>query len=76
MEKGVIDNSTYRLAINEDLAEKPFPLPQIAPHLLARAIDEHGEGKIYHSTIKKNIQLKADELLNKHISSLSPNQLQ
>ena len=75
MEKGVIDGSTYELAIKENLPEKPFPLPQIASHLLARAIDEHGEGKIYHSTIKKNIQLKADELLNKHISSLSPNQI-
>lgn len=71
----VIDASTYSLALKEEIPPKPFPLPQTAPHLIARAIDEHGEGKIYHSTILRNIQLKADELLNKQISSLSANQI-
>jgi penicillin-binding protein 1C len=75
LDKKIIDESTYSLSIQEQLPPAPYPIPQLAPHLLNRAIKENGAGKIYRSTLNKNIQLQADELLNRHIQNLSANQI-
>ncbi len=74
-DKKIIDESTYQLSLVEGLPEKPFPLPQITPHLLNRCITEHGSSKLYHSTIQKNLQLQVDAIINKHIQSLSANDI-
>jgi penicillin-binding protein 1C len=74
-DKKIIDESTYNLSLKEELPEKPFPLPQIAPHLLTRSIQEHGAGEIFRSTIKKNLQESATDLLNKHVQTTSTNQI-
>lgn len=71
----IIDKSTYELSLREELPGKPYPLPQIAPHLLSRAIQEHGKGNVYKSTINFNLQLLCDQLLNKHVQSVSSNQI-
>lgn len=73
--KKIIDQSTYRLSIQESLPDKPYPIPQITPHLLSRIISEQDAGNLYRTTINKNIQIQADELLNKHIQRLSLNQI-
>ncbi|MCE3260253.1 MAG: pbpC, partial [Bacteroidetes bacterium] len=73
--KKIIDESTYKLALQEQLPEKPYPIPQIAPHLLTRVIHDKGPGKLYRSTINMNLQLQADQLLNKHIAAISSNQI-
>ncbi|MEZ5043073.1 MAG: penicillin-binding protein 1C [Saprospiraceae bacterium] len=39
-ERGQIDKLTYELALEEELPDKPHPLPQLAPHLLDRAYAE------------------------------------
>lgn len=74
-EKKVIDLSTYNLSLQEQLPEKPYPLPQLAPHLLAKAIEENGKGKLFKSTINSNLQILTDQLLNKHIQTISANQI-
>lgn len=74
-EKKVIDESTYQLSLAESLPNKPYPLPQLAPHLLSRCISEHGSSKLYHSTIHKSIQTQVDAILNKHIQNLSINEI-
>jgi penicillin-binding protein 1C len=71
----IIDESVYKLSLQEDLPQKAFAIPQFAPHLLARTIEENGKGKIYHSTIDKDLQLRCAELLNDHIQQLSSNQI-
>lgn len=73
--KNTLDASTYALAIAEPLPSKSFPIPQIAPHLLARCINEHGTSKAYQSTLDKNLQIRVADLLNKHVQSLSGNQI-
>lgn len=73
--KKVIDESTYQLSLQEQLPQKPFPLPQFAPHLLARAIQENGAGKLFKSTINSNLQILTDQLLNKHVQTISSNQI-
>jgi penicillin-binding protein 1C len=74
-EKEIIDASTYELSLQEQLPQKPYPIPQISPHLLARAIHEHGAGKLFKSSIQKNLQLRVGEILNKHVQNLSANQI-
>lgn len=73
--KKIIDNSTYQLSLQEQLPNKPFPIPQIASHLLSRCISENGSAKLFNSTINKNLQLQVNDLLNKHIQNLSANQI-
>jgi penicillin-binding protein 1C len=74
-EKKIIDKSTYDLSIQEQLPQKPYPIPQLTTHLLARTIKENGSGKLFKSTVNKDLQLQVDELLNKHIQNLSANQI-
>lgn len=69
----VIDQSTYNLSLQETIPEKPFTIPQYSPHLLARAASENGSGKIYFSTLNKNLQQQINAALNNHIQTLSSN---
>jgi len=69
----VIDQSTYNLSLEETIPEKPFTIPQYSPHLLARAASENGSGKIYFSTLNKNLQQQINAALNNHIQTLSSN---
>lgn len=75
VDKKIIDESTYQLSLAEGLPDKPFPLPQITPHLLNRCITDYGTSKIYHSTIRKGLQTQVDAIINKHIQSLSANDI-
>ncbi|MDP1803185.1 MAG: penicillin-binding protein 1C [Bacteroidota bacterium] len=74
-DKNIIDLSTYKLSIEEPLPKKPYPIPQLAPHLLSRFIAEQGASKIIYSTINKNLQTQVTELLNKRVQNLSSNQI-
>ncbi|MDR1720763.1 MAG: penicillin-binding protein 1C [Dysgonamonadaceae bacterium] len=63
-EQGVIDESTFSLALTEPLPEKPLPLPQIAPHLVSHFFQYHnGENCI--STIDKRLQIQAEQILER-----------
>lgn len=73
--KKLIDKNTYQLALQEAIPEKPHQLPQLAPHLLQRIISENKQGKIYHTTVEKNIQLNTIHLLNKHLEQHKSNQI-
>lgn len=75
LKKNIIDHSTYMLSLQEELPLKPCPLPQLAPHLLARAIQEHGAGKLFKSTLNSDLQIHVNQLLNKHIQTISSNQI-
>jgi len=75
LQKNCIDSATYRLSVLEPLPQKPYPIPRIAPHLLARCVIQHGTSQVYVSTVQKNLQMRVDEALNKHIQSLQANQI-
>ena len=74
-DKNIIDQSTYQLSIKEPLPNKPYPIPQLAPHLLNHCISEKGSSKTFRSTINKNLQIQVNELLNKQVQNLSANQI-
>ncbi|HWY09721.1 MAG TPA: penicillin-binding protein 1C [Bacteroidia bacterium] len=74
-DKKIIDEPTYKLSLEEPLPDKPFPIPQLANHLLNRCINEKGGQQIFRSTINKNLQVQVSEQLNKHTKNLSSNQI-
>lgn len=62
---GIIDNTTLDLAQSEPLPDAPIPLPQIAPHLLARAAKTHPDHKI-QTTLDAHLQQQANEIAAQH----------
>lgn len=68
----IIDSLTYELSIAEELPQKPYPLPQVAPHLLQKVRKKY-QGELVKVTIDKNIQDQANDILNKHYKNLKQN---
>lgn len=62
--KGVLDDSSYELALNEPLPQEPKPLPQIAPHLTDYFYQTRN-GNYSVSTIDRGIQLQIEELIER-----------
>jgi len=75
LDKKALDLQTYQLALLEPLPQKPFPIPQLAPHLLERCMSEHKDSTIFYSTISREIQAEATDLVNRHMQTLAANQV-
>jgi penicillin-binding protein 1C len=71
--KGFFDEETLRLACSEPLPGEPLPLPQLAPHLLARLVKERGgvssfsgkTGTAIHSSLDRAIQERSRLIMNR-----------
>ena len=61
-EKGLLDKTTYDLALSEELPQEPLPLPQIAPHLVSH-LHATDRGQDYISTIDKGIQTRVEGII-------------
>ena len=61
---GTLDAETYALAIAEPLVGKPFPLPEIAPHLVQKM------AKIYGG---KKVQISVDYEMQSRINDIAAN---
>jgi len=74
---GKIDGLTCRLAKAEPLPPRPFALPRLAPHLMGRLISEQNQSPVspclYRSTLVKNLQERATELVLRHGRELAGN---
>jgi penicillin-binding protein 1C len=55
LDKGVLDEITYTLALDEPLPQKPYDLPQTAPHLVQR-IAQKQEGERVVTSIRQPLQ--------------------
>ena len=75
LDNGIISELTFELAVSENLPSEPLPLPQIAPHLVERF---HGtrRGKKSVSTIDKRIQIRVENLLERHHREFARNDIQ
>lgn len=62
----IIDKSISDLAKTEPLPDKAQKIPQIAPHLLNKVINDGNEGKRIITTIKSNIQNYANSVALKY----------
>ncbi len=73
-DKNKIDELTYELAIEEALPQKPFALPQIAPHLLQK-ISKKNKGERIQTTIEFGLQKRVNNVVRNHYNSLQQNQI-
>ena len=63
---GSIDSLTYTLSLLEPLPGEPKPLPQLAPHLLTRAIIEGHTGQSVKTTIDATLQRRINDIVDYH----------
>ncbi|MGC6431846.1 MAG: penicillin-binding protein 1C [Jejuia sp.] len=73
-DNAIIDTLTYELSIAEALPQKPYPLPQIAPHLLEK-IARSNKGEFAKTTIDKAFQQQANQIVKTHYHQLSQNEI-
>ncbi|MCK0130385.1 penicillin-binding protein 1C [Flavobacteriaceae bacterium F08102] len=72
--EGAIDSLTYQLSIAEELPQKPFPIPQLAAHLLQRFV-KTDQGKRIRSTVQYALQKRAQEIVKQHYHTLKQNHI-
>jgi len=70
----VIDNMTYQLSITEPLPQKPYNLPQIAPHLLQH-IAKESEGKRIKTTINVSLQNRVNQIAAYYYNQYKQNEV-
>lgn len=72
---GKLDSTSFSLASSEPLPQKPFPLPQLAPHLMQLACNQGFKGKILTTSIDPALQESVIRILEMHHSKLKQNQV-
>lgn len=73
--KNIITQLDYELALDEPLPDKPFPLPNYAPHLLNRALSEGYNSKIINSTIDISLQQKVSQIVERYSKEFRNNEI-
>jgi penicillin-binding protein 1C len=71
---GKLDETTYLLAIEEPLPAEPFPLPQVAPHLVSHLQTVAPEQK-HITTLDALLQNKTERVLNYWNKEFSQNKI-
>ncbi|MBV7269633.1 penicillin-binding protein 1C [Winogradskyella luteola] len=71
---GTIDELTYELSIAEGLPQKPYPLPQSAPHLLQK-VAKKNKGERIKTTIDISLQKQANIIVKQHYNLLKQNEI-
>lgn len=72
---GVLTQEEAMLAKSEPLPGKPFPLPQITPHLLDRIAFENHKGEKVETTIHLSLQEQLNKLIDRYHKSLAQNEV-
>jgi penicillin-binding protein 1C len=75
LDAGKLDSTGYSLASSEPLPGKPYPLPQLAPHLMQLACQQGFKGKILTTSIDPVLQESVTRILEMHHSKLKQNQI-
>ncbi len=70
----IIDLITYQLAIQEPLPQKPYVVPQIAPHLL-EAFAKNNTGKRLKTTIQMPLQNRVNQIAAYYYNQYKQNQV-
>ena len=74
LDNKIIDSLTYQLSKVEGLPQKPYPLPQTAPHLLQKVVKTN-YGKHIQTTIDSKLQERVNFTLNNHYNQLRNNEI-
>jgi penicillin-binding protein 1C len=70
LDMALLDSLSWRLALTEPLPERPYPLPDWAPHLTARFLESPPPGMSARSTLDLGLQQRASEILLLHHQTL------
>jgi len=70
----IIDSTTYKLSLLEELPQKPYSLPRIAPHLV-QYMAKKQKGKRITTTLDDNLQRNINSIVEKHHQNLKQNQV-
>ena len=73
--KGIISSDDCELAKEEALPQKPYSLPNSAPHLLAKIKRSKNKGKNIDTSINKKLQDRINRLVSAKHSELSENDI-
>jgi len=73
VEKGLLQEEDYRLAVEEALPARPNPLPREAPHLLHYLKSKYGISGSCISAIDFSYQHRINEILKNHYPDLEGN---
>ncbi|OUS01465.1 penicillin-binding protein 1C [Flavobacteriales bacterium 33_180_T64] len=74
LENKIIDSLTYDLSIAENLPQKPYALPQIAPHLLQK-ITQSNRGQRIQTTIDTKLQERVNHIVKNQYNILKQNEI-
>ncbi|NQX78188.1 penicillin-binding protein 1C [Gilvibacter sp.] len=74
MERGEISATDYELSTQEPLPGKPLPLPQLAPHLLDRMVQEKPGQRIV-TTLEYKLQVQLNNSMRLHHGNLASNEI-
>ncbi|WP_442787538.1 penicillin-binding protein 1C [Flavobacterium suncheonense] len=70
----IIDGQTYELAVAEPLPQKPYDLPQIAPHLLQR-VAKNQPGMRVKTTVDLALQQRVNQIAKYYYSQYRQNEV-
>lgn len=73
-QKGKIDQTTYELALDENIPGKPFRLPEVAPHFTEKIRKEY-TGERIQTSIDFQLQKQLNQIAKDHHRELSQNQI-
>jgi len=74
-QEGIIDQTTYELAIDEPLPGKPKRLPQLTPHLVNHALEKGHKGERLKTSINRRLQKRVENITERHHQRLKYNQI-
>ncbi len=74
LNKKYIDSITYNTALLEELPQKPYNLPKIAPHLLQNIAKQY-KGNRVTTTVNVSLQKNVNTIVDKHYKSLKQNMI-
>ncbi len=74
-QRGYMDELTLQLSLAEPAPGSPYPLPQLAPQLFNRAIQDEREGKQIYTTIRSDLQNQSATLIQRHHETLRANHI-
>ncbi|PQJ23432.1 penicillin-binding protein 1C [Tenacibaculum sp. SG-28] len=72
--QGIIDTTSYALALEEELPQKPYPLPTIANHFVQEVAQQY-RGKRIRSSIVQDYQKQINELVARHHNMQQQNEV-
>ena len=74
-EVGIIDDTEWELALSEELPSAPPHLPNLAPHVIDKAISKGQKGKWVSSNLDMFLQEEVGKVIAYHNEKLSENEI-